>query len=151
MRTCFFVKTREHENKRGGWRLDWAKREHEVWLGFAQHSLLAYPQLTIGFFVLHSSLNKLLDFSLFSFHFSLPLRFAQPPHNHLHLSCRQPFNVLLVSLFHECVVQLGATFNPHHQSVYGHVWVGWGEVEEGKLLLGVWLDIEIHKQLKFRC
>ena len=95
--------------------------------------------LHLNHWILHSSLNKLLDFSLFSFHFSLPLRFAQPPHNHLHLSCRQPFNVLLVSLFHECVVQLGATFNPHHQSVYGHVWVGRGEVEEGKLLLGVGL------------
>ena len=167
MRTCFIIKTREHENKREGWRLDWAKREHEVWLGFAQHSLLAVSSLKpldfslftfhfslkpldFSLFVLRSSL-KPLDFSLFSFHFSLPLRFAQPPHNHLHLSCGQPFNVLLVSLFHERVVQLGATFNPHHQSVYGHVWVGWGEVEEGQLLLGVWLDIEIHKQLKFRC
>ena len=141
----------QKENMRFGW-------------AFAQHSLLAYPHLTIGFFTLHSSLKlldsslfvlhsslKLLDFSLFSFHSSLPLRFAQPPHNHLHLSCGQPFNVLLVSLFHECVVQLGATFNPHHQSVYCHVWVGRGEVEEGQLLLGVWLDIEIHKQLKFRC
>ena len=192
----FFIKTREHENKRGGWRLAWAKREHEVWLGFAQHSLLAYPQLTmffvktrehenkrggwrldwakrkheVGFaqhsflpvsslkpldfslFTLRSSLKPLdsslftfhsslkpLDSSLFVLHSSLPLRFAQPPHNHLHLSCGQPFNVLLVSLFHECVVQLGATFNPHHQSVYCHVWVGRGEVEEGKLLLGVWL------------
>ena len=95
--------------------------------------------LHLNHWILHSSLNKLLDFSLFSFHFSLPLRFAQPPHNHLHLSCRQPFNVLLVSLFHECVVQLVATFNPHHQSVYCHVWVGRGEVEEGKLLLGVGL------------
>ena len=100
--------------------------------------MLAYPQLTIGFFVLHSSL-KPLDSSLFVLHSSLKLRFAQPPHNHLHLSCGQPFNVLLVSLFHERVVELGATFNPHHQSVYGHVWVGIGEVEEGKLLLGVWL------------
>ena len=108
-------------------------------MGFAQHSLLAVSSL------------KPLDFSLFSFHFSLPLRFAKPPHNHLHLSCGQPFNVLLVSLFHERVVQLGATFNPHHQSVYGHVWVGRWKVEEGELLLGVWLDIEIHKQLKFRC
>ena len=88
---------------------------------FVLHSSL--KPLDSSLFVLHSSL-KPLDFSLFSFHFSLPLRFAQPSHNHLHLSCRQPFNVLLVSLFHERVVQLGATFNPHHQSVYGHVWVG---------------------------
>ena len=88
---------------------------------FTFHSSL--KPLDFSLFVLHSSL-KPLDFSLFSFHFSLPLRFAQPPHNHLHLSCGQPFNVLLVSLFHECVVQLGATFNPHHQSVYCHVWVG---------------------------
>ena len=110
---------------------------------------LNYWILHSSFFTLHLN-HWIFHFSLFTFHFSLPLRFAQPPHNHLHLSCGQPFNVLLVSLFHECVVQLGATFNPHHQSVYGHVWVGRGEVEEGKLLLGVWLDIEIHKQLKFR-
>ena len=50
-------------------------------MGFAQHSLLAYPHLTIGFFTFHSSLKPLdsslfvlhsslkpLDFSLFSFH-----------------------------------------------------------------------------------
>ena len=110
---------------------------------------LNYWILHSSFFTLHLN-HWIFHFSLFTFHFSLPLRFAPPPHNHLHLSCGQPFNVLLVSLFHECVVQLGATFNPHHQSVYGHVWVGRGEVEEGKLLLGVWLDIEIHKQLKFR-
>ena len=135
-KNMFFIKTREHENKREGWKLACVRREHEVWLGFAQHSLLAYPHL--NHWIFHSSL-KPLDSSLFVLHSSLKLRFAQPPHNHLHLSCRQPFNVLLVSLFHECVVQLGATFNPHHQSVYGHVWVGRGEVEEGKLLLGVGL------------
>ena len=123
---------------------------------------LRYPHL--NHWIFHSSLFTLhlnhwiFHSSFFTLHlnhwiflFSLPLRFAKPPHNHLHLSCGQPFNVLLVSLFHECVVQLGATFNPHHQSVYGHVWVGRWKVEEGELLLGVWLDIEIHKQLKFRC
>ena len=36
MRTCFFVKTREHENKREGWRLDWAKR-------ICQHSARFLP------------------------------------------------------------------------------------------------------------
>ena len=71
------------------------------------------------------------------------LWFAQPPHNHPHLLCRQPLSVLLVSLFYERVVQLWATSNPHHQSVYGHVWVGRWEVEEGQFLLGVWLYFEI--------
>ena len=132
----------QNENMRLGWALPNTR-------------CLRYPHL--NHWIFHSSLFTLhlnhwiFHFSLFTFHFSLPLRFAQPPHNHLHLSCGQPFNVLLVSLFHECVVQLGATFNPHHQSVYGHVWVGRWKVEEGQLLLGVWLDIEIHKQLKFRC
>ena len=162
----FFIKTREHENKREGedlleqnenMRFGWACPTLDACVSslkpldfslFTFHSSLKL--LDTSLFVLHSSL-KPLDFSLFSFHFSLPLRFAQPPHNHLHLSCRQPFNVLLVSLFHERVVQFGATFNPHHQSVYGHVWVGRWKVEEGELLLGVWFDIEIHKQLKFRC
>ena len=75
------IKTREHENKREGWRLDWAKREHEVWLGFAQHSLFAYPHLNhwifhSSLFTFHSSL-KPLDFSLFTFHSSpKPLDFS---------------------------------------------------------------------------
>lgn len=38
-------------------------------------------------------------------------------------------------------------FNPYHQSVYGHVWVDKEEIEEGKLLLGVWLDAESIKSV----
>ena len=146
----------QNENMRLGWALPNTRCLRSPHLNhWIFHSSLftfhfSLKPLDFSLFVLRSSL-KPLDFSLFSFHFSLPLRFAQPPHNHLHLSCGQPFNVLLVSLFHERVVQIGATFNPHHQSVYGHVWVGRWKVEEGQLLLGVWLDIEIHKQLKFRC
>ena len=135
----FFIKTREHENKREG--EDLLEQNENMRFGWACPTLDAcvssLKPLDFSLFTFHSSLKPLdssfftlrsslkpLDFSLFSFHFSLPLRFPQPPHNHPHLSWRQPFNVLLVSLFHECVVQLGATFNPHHQSVYGHVWVG---------------------------
>ena len=145
----------QKENMRFGWALPntpflrYPHLNHWIFHSSLFTLHLNYWILHSSFFTLHLN-HWIFHFSLFTFHFSLPLRFAQPPHNHLHLSCGQPFNVLLVSLFHECVVQLGATFNPHHQSVYGHVWVGRGEVEEGKLLLGVWLDIEIHKQLKFR-
>ena len=82
MRTCFIIKTREHENKRGGWRLAWAKREHEVWLGFAQHSMLAYPHLNhwifhsslftlhLNYWILHSSFFT-LHLNHWIFHFSL--------------------------------------------------------------------------------
>ena len=45
------IKTREHENKREGWRLDWAKREHEAGLGFAQHSMLAVSARFLPTFV----------------------------------------------------------------------------------------------------
>ena len=146
----------QKENMRLGWALPntrclrYPHLNHWIFHSSLFTLHLNYWILHSSFFTLHLN-HWIFHFSLFTFHFSLPLRFAQPPHNHLHLSCGQPFNVLLVSLFHECVVQLGATFNPHHQSVYGHVWIGRGEVEEGKLLLGVWLYIEIHKQLKFRC
>ena len=69
-RTCFlggdkrteehvFWKTWEQENMRRRARIDWAKREQEVWLGVAQHSFLAVSSL------------KPLDFSLFTLHFSL--------------------------------------------------------------------------------
>ena len=67
-KNMFFIKTREHENKRGGWRLDWAKREHEVGLGFAQHSLFAYPHL--NHWIFHSSLFT-LHLNHWIFHFSL--------------------------------------------------------------------------------
>ena len=56
----FFVKTREHENKREGEGLIEQNGEHEVWLGFC-------PTL-----VVLSSINYwIFHFSLFSFHFSL--------------------------------------------------------------------------------
>ena len=53
------IKTREHENKREGWRLDWAKREHEVGLGLPNTRCLRYPHL--NHWIFHSS--------LFTFHF----------------------------------------------------------------------------------
>ena len=94
-KNMFFIKTREHENKREGWRLAWAKREHEVWLGFAQHSLFAYPHL--NHWIFHSSLFTLhlnhwifhssfftLHLNHWIFHFSLfTLHFHYGSPNHL--------------------------------------------------------------------
>ena len=67
----------------------------------------------------------------------LCLRLAQILRDELDLARREPLGCLLIALVEQGFMQGLAAFYPTHEAIYGHVWVGKGEINEGKLLLGV--------------
>ena len=62
---------------------------------------------------------------------------------------REPLGCLPIALVDEGIVEGFATADPRHETVDSYVWGGCGEIQEGKFLLGVGLDLEsgcIHKR-----
>ena len=77
------------------------------------------------------------------------LRFPQVFGYELYFVWREPLGCLPIALVDEGIVEGFATANPRHETVDSHVWGGCGEIQEGKFLLGVGLDLEsCHKWIE---